>query len=263
VILVGAAATQSRGGALALACGAVTLTALLGWRPVLRVGWRPAAGGAVAALGLVPSAAVVAPSRPVPAIVALCAGVLLAAWPPRRTRARRPVVAAVALATVALTLIGGGMALRSGPEAISSLESRLNLRSRHRIAQHRVAMAELAAHPVVGTGPGQADLRWREGRRTLRARFVHNEYLQVAVELGLVGGVLLLAMLAAVAFAVWSGRPTGGVRWAGVAAVLVATAVHGGLDFLWHMPVIPFVALLLAGTATVPADEGDLGPEHP
>jgi O-antigen ligase len=248
--LVGLAATQSRGGVLALLCGAVVLVAALGWRPALSVAWRPAVASVIAAVGLVPSAPVSTPPRPLPAVVALCAGVVVAAWPRRHTPVRRAVVAGVALVTLAL--IGGGMALRFDAAALTSLESRLTLNSRHRVAQHRVALAELAAHPVVGTGPGQADLRWRQGSQTLRARFVHNEYLQVAVELGVVGGVLLATVLAAIARAVWQGRAAGGVPWAGVAAALVATAVHGAFDFVWHLPVIPFIAVLLAGTATVP-----------
>jgi O-antigen ligase len=114
-------------------------------------------------------------------------------------------------------------------------------------------MAELAEQPLMGTGPGRAVLRWRDDRgQTLQARFVHNEYLQVAVELGLIGAAALLVALIAVGRAVWQGRDANGVSWAGVVAALVATAVHGGIDFVWHLPAIPFVTMLLAGTVTVP-----------
>ena len=262
LMLVGAAATQSRGGALALLCGAATLVACLGWRPVLDVAWRPAAGAVVAAAGLVPSAPVLAPARPLPAVVALCAGVVVAAWP-RRRRAPVPRVVVAVVALLSLTLAGAGLALRVDPAALTSLESRLTLNSRHRAAQHRAAVAELASHPVIGTGPGQADLRWRQGRQTLRARFVHNEYLQVAVELGMVGAVLLLAVLAAIGHALWLARAAGGAPWAGVAAALVATAVYGSYDFVWHLPAIPFIAVLLAGTATVPNEASrERDPDH-
>ena len=38
--------------------------------------------------------------------------------------------------------------------------------------------------------------------------------------------------------------------WAGVAAGLVALAVHSGLDFLWHIPAIPVVGALLVSLIT-------------
>ena len=50
--------------------------------------------------------------------------------------------------------------------------------------------------------------------------YVHNEYVQVAAELGLVGLALLAVLLAAMARLLWRARPTGdaGATWAGVVA---------------------------------------------
>jgi hypothetical protein len=247
VLLVGAAATQSRGGAVALALGGVPLVAFLGWRPILRVAWRPAAGAVIAAACLVPSVSVDSTPRPLPAIAGLCLGVLVAVWPRSRVPARRLLVIGVGLLAVA----GAVLAMRFDPTDLNAVN--VNWSSTHRVSQHRVAMAELAEQPVIGTGPGRAVLRWRDDSgQTLQARFVHNEYLQVAVELGVIGVVLLLVTLVAVGRAVWQGRVAAGVPWAGVVAALVATAVHGGIDFVWHLPAIPFVTMLFAGTVTVP-----------
>jgi O-antigen ligase len=202
------------------------------------------------------------PSRPLPALAGLCVGGAVAVWPRYREPIGRTGVVALGVVAVLLAVAGAGLASRLDAVTFDSLEKRLSLKSRHRVAQHRVALGEFAAHPVVGTGPGRAVLRWRDDDRMLRARFVHNEYLQVAVELGTVGALLLIAVLAATGHAVWKGRSAGGMPWAGVAAAVVATAVHGALDFVWHMPVIPFVVLLLAGTATVPAEQAtDYGGE--
>jgi hypothetical protein len=64
---------------------------------------------------------------------------------------------------------------------------------------------------------------------------VHNEYSQVLAELGMVGPVLLLALLAAVARMVWRGRDLVGTpaTWAGVVAGLSALAAA--------IPLIPAV----------------------
>jgi O-antigen ligase len=77
-----------------------------------------------------------------------------------------------------------------------------------RIAGARVAADMIRERPVLGTGVGANIDRFREllnGRhRELRAAVgwfphLHNQYLQVATELGLVGLVLLLGMIAALA----------------------------------------------------------------
>jgi hypothetical protein len=253
VILAGAAASQSRGGAVALLLGAVTLCGLLGWRAVLRVAWRPGIGATIAAVCLVPSMPVTSSPRPLPAVIGLCLGLAVAAWPRDRLPAVGPVGTSKVVGVAVVAVAGIVLALQLGGIGMGELTGGVNWSSRHRVSQHRVAIAELAEQPLVGTGPGHAVLRWRDAGRTLQARFVHNEYLQVAVELGLIGGALLLLMLVALGHAVWQGRAAGGLPWAGVVAAGVVIAVHGGLDFVWHLPAIPFIAVLLAGTATEPA----------
>lgn len=111
---------------------------------------------------------------------------------------------------------------------------------------------------MTGAGPGQATLYWvGPDGRTLTVQYVHNEYLQVLAELGMVGLALLLALLAVVARMVWRGRDLVGTpaTWAGVVAGLSALAVHSGLDFLWHLPAIPLTAAVLAGLAAPPPQE--------
>jgi O-antigen ligase len=102
-------------------------------------------------------------------------------------------------------------------------------------------------------GPGRIALVWTTADgRTVISRYAHNEYLQVLVQLGVIGFLLLLVLLAAITRTVWQGRAAAPSPqlWAGVAAGLVALAVHSGLDFLWHIPAIPLLGALLIGLTT-------------
>jgi O-antigen ligase len=110
-----------------------------------------------------------------------------------------------------------------------------------------------ARHPLTGVGPGGIALVWTTSDgRTVISRYAHNEYLQVLVQLGVIGFLLLLALLAAITRTVWQSRAAAPSPqlWAGVAAGLVALAVHSGLDFLWHIPAIPLLGALLIGLTT-------------
>jgi O-antigen ligase len=92
----------------------------------------------------------------------------------------------------------------------------------HRTGALHAALRLVAQHPLTGTGPGQADLRWKgHDHGSQLYTYVHNEYLQITAELGLVG----LALLAAAA----------------------AFAVHSGFDFVWHLPAIVLTVTLLVG----------------
>src|SRR6185295_14130958 len=99
----------------------------------------------------------------------------------------------------------------------------------------------VAARPVIGVGPGRGWFTWTavDGHQ-LAMRYVHNEYLQVLVELGAIGLGLVLCLLVAVAVFVRRGRPGSGssALWAGSVAGLVALLVHSGFDFLWHIPAV-------------------------
>jgi O-antigen ligase len=101
-------------------------------------------------------------------------------------------------------------------------------------------------------------LRWEGSDGAARFyTYAHNEYAQVAADLGLVGLALLAVLLAAVGRLLWRSRPAGGTGgpWAGVVAAAVAFAVHGGLDFVWHLPAVVLAVTVLAGTV-VPRPSG-------
>ena len=142
-----------------------------------------------------------------------------------------------------------------GIAASQQIHSRVALDSPDRGRATDAALDLVAAHPVTGVGPGRAWLYWTTPDGHGRViRFVHNEYLQVLLELGAIGLGLLLCLLAAVAVTVKRGR-TSRPLWAGAVAGLAALIVHSGFDFLWHLPVIVLTAGLLIGLAGPKAKE--------
>jgi O-Antigen ligase len=253
LLLVGVGATLSRGGAVALAVGLVVLAWLLGPVRLLRAAGPCALGATLALLGLAPSMPVGRPPQTVLAVGALLVGLLVAAGAARLGR-RAVTVVVVGMAVLAAVLLP--RVLAGTPPGI--LDSRASIASSDRVQAARAALRLVEHRPLTGAGPGRAALYWvdRDGR-TLTIQYVHNEYLQVLAELGTVGLALLLVLLATVARMVWRGRDVAGTpaTWAGVAAGLVALAVHSGLDFLWHVPAIPLTGAVLIGLTAPPLEE--------
>lgn len=244
LLLAGAGATLSRGGAVALVAGLACLAALVGVRRTARGVAGPALGAAVVLAGLAPSMPAGSPPRPILAALGLAGGLALTVALQRASpRARQ--------ATVALALLATAAVATSGPFGRIG-DARLSLASADRRAETSAALDLVADRPWTGTGPGRATLFFDgPDGEPLAARYAHNEYLQVLAELGVVGLALVVVLLGALARSVRAGRVSAPspVLWAGAAAGLVALAVHSALDFLWHVPAIPLAAALLAGLA--------------
>jgi O-Antigen ligase len=256
-LLAGLGATASRAGALALAVGLLVLAGLCGPRATVRAAAAPSVGALLALACLLPSMPVASPPRPLLALLGLCAGLTVAAIVARlRWRSAVALLLAGALAgglaLVALDGKGAGEAIRTVAAA------RITLASPDRGAALRADLQVAAEHPLTGAGPGQAELRWKEPDGGIHFfTYAHNEYAQIAAELGLVGLVLLAVLLVAIARLLWSARPTGPSEalWAGVVAAMAAFAVHSGFDFVWHLPAVVLTVMLLLG-AVLPAPHG-------
>jgi O-Antigen ligase len=247
-LLAGAAATLSRAAALALAVGLVVLAGLRGPRATVRAALGPCLGALVALVGLVPSIPAAGPARPALALAGLGAGLALAALVARlrAVAAVALVLAGVLAGCLAVAVAAGGV----GDAARLVAETRITLASPDRSGAVGAALRVAAEHPLTGAGPGQADLRSRGAEGGTRYfTYAHNEYVQVAAELGLVGLALLAILLAALARLLWRARPAGpaGAGWAGVVAAAAAFAVHSGFDFVWHLPAVVLTVTLLAG----------------
>jgi O-Antigen ligase len=204
-LLAGLAATMSRAGALALVVGLVVLAGLRGLGATARAAVGPGAGALVAMMCLLPSMPAAGLPRPAPALVGLGTGLGLAALMVRVRRWPALVLPGGVLvaAVVGLLATGGGI----GGAAQTVAEARVNLASPDRTGALHAALRLVAQHPLTGTGPGHADLRWKgHGHGAQLFAYVHNEYLQVAAELGLVGLVLLAVLLVAIARMLWRAR---------------------------------------------------------
>jgi hypothetical protein len=273
MLLAGLAATMSRAGVVALVAGLVVLAALEGPGRVLRVAAGPCAGAVVALAGLVPSMPAAGQPRPLLAAAGLAAGLALAAAValatagpgggrgaarPARSGTRRGLAVAAGVVLVvglgAVGLVGGGS------EAFRAVASaRANLASPERSEAVAAAAQVVADHPVGGAGPGHTQLRW-EGPDggTRYFTYAHNEYLQVAADLGLVGLALLAALLVWLARLLWRARATAAGAWAGVVSAACAFAVHSGFDFdfVWHLPAVVLTLALLVGVVLPPPPAG-------
>lgn len=111
--------------------------------------------------------------------------------------------------------------------------------------------------PVTGIGPGQfaaqnpvsadADLRW-----------VHNEYLQVAAELGLVGLALLAGLVGWAWATLWTTARDQPATAAVAAAAVTVVGLHAAVDHVWHLPPVVLTGSLLLGAGTGMSARGRL-----
>jgi O-antigen ligase len=124
-----------------------------------------------------------------------------------------------------------------------------------RLLQARGAYWEAAwqvvkRHPFLGSGAGTYDLAWAaygDIGRWDAALDAHSLYVETIAELGVVGFVLVLGLLAPAAAAVGSERLSAG-RSAALAGA-VAFLVHAGLDWDWEMPAVTVVGIACLAAA--------------
>jgi O-antigen ligase len=244
LLCAGIGATMSRAGVIALVAGLVVLCAFWGIKKTVTAAAPPLLGAVVAIAALLPSMRVADEPQPVLAIAGLVAGALVALGLPRLGRFLVP---------VALLLpAGGGVAAFAFADRLAT---RVSFSSPDRAGATGAALELVSRTPLLGAGPGNGSFFFDRGNESARVmRYVHNEYLQVLVELGAVGLVLALGVVAAVLLAMWRGRGT--PLHAGAMAAVVVVLVHSGFDFLWHLPVVLVVAGLCAGLGFPSTSDG-------
>ncbi len=116
----------------------------------------------------------------------------------------------------------------------------------------RVALDAFGEEPLGGRGAGSYQFSWDQLREIpVPVLDAHSLYLEAFAELGLVGGLLVLAMVAALlwtGFAAW--RAAGGAQrelYAALLAAAVAFAVAAGIDWFWEIAGLGVVFFLATG----------------
>jgi O-antigen ligase/polysaccharide polymerase Wzy-like membrane protein len=162
-----------------------------------------------------------------------------------------PRVGRRALAFVALGALAAGTAVVVTTGEIAGFVTE------NRIRYWKVAWADYRDHPVLGSGSGTFGDYWlAHGPGPGFTRTAHSLYLQSLAELGPLGLVLVLTVVAVPLLAL-RGRRDSVVGAA--AAGYVAYVVHAGMDWDWEMPAVT-LAGLFCGAAVLVATRPDVVP---
>jgi O-antigen ligase len=116
----------------------------------------------------------------------------------------------------------------------------------------RVAIDGFEEKPLLGTGAGSYEFAWEQHRSIpLPVHDAHSLYLEVFAELGILGGLLVLALIAILlwtGFSAW--RSAWGAqreRYAALFAICLAFAVVAGLDWFWEIAGLGAIFFLASG----------------
>lgn len=177
--------------------------------------------------------------------------VLARDFPPRRIAAS---LAAVAAGFGAAHFVSGGY---STARAMTLVLAPLPGGGAERLLIWKTAAPLLFERPLTGFGPGMTAYVWsplRDAADTSSGYYMHNDYLQFAIDAGWPAALLLLSVLLAALAALWQRRtqaasPTAALR-AGAAAAVVALLVHTSLDFHLQSAALLIATGMLMAVAT-------------
>jgi hypothetical protein len=116
----------------------------------------------------------------------------------------------------------------------------------------RVAVDAFGEEPIVGHGAGTYQFSWAQLRSIqLTVHDAHSLYLQAFAELGVLGGLLVLAMVGAllwIGFSAWRAA-RGGQRelYAALLATALAFAVGAAIDWFWEIAATGAIFFLATG----------------
>jgi tetratricopeptide (TPR) repeat protein len=116
----------------------------------------------------------------------------------------------------------------------------------------KVAVEGFEEKPLLGTGAGTYRFSWDRHRSiSLNTLVAHSLYLEAFSELGIVGGVLVLALVGTllwIGFSAWrASAPPRRDRYAALLAAMLAFAVGAGLDWFWQIAALGAVFFLAGG----------------
>ena len=151
------------------------------------------------------------------------------------------------------------------PENPASHFSEFGSAGRHDF--YRVALDAFGEKPLLGTGAGTYQFSWEKHRSIPQpVHDAHSLYLEAFAELGLVGGLLVLALVGGllwIGFAAWRAAPhPQRERYAALLAAALAFAIVAGLDWFWEIAGLGAV-FFLASAVLVAARCAQLTPPRP
>ena len=157
---------------------------------------------------------------------------------------RPAAIAALVAALVVPVVISG----RDHPAAFGATTQRFASASSNRYDYWRVALDVGADHPLGGVGPSGFAVQWLQ-RRTIDepVRDAHSFELEAFAELGIVGFLLALAVIAASAWAGITAVRRDASLTGGLLAGAAVWAVGSAIDWSWEMPALTLVAVVAAG----------------
>lgn len=167
-----------------------------------------------------------------------------------RVPALRPLLAGAAIVVLAGFVVAAAASEHrsvAGNPVTGATATRLTSVQSHRYAYWKVAAGAFADHPLAGLGSGGFGVRWLERRKFVESvHDAHSLYIETAAELGLVGLLTLAVFVCGVVMSARTALRIDPLLAAGPVAAVAAWAFHAGVDWLWEMPTVSLVALMLA-----------------
>jgi hypothetical protein len=237
----GVLATQSRGAYVAVACA----VCFVPWRRYVRHLVPLVAGTALGLVAIVSSP----DTSSVPwlggALVLAVAVAAFAGW-----EVPTPASGAVARSVIILLALCGAAAVFLVAHHEIGLRA-FSPSNQDRSVEWSTALHQWKTAPISGVGPDHL-LKFRAADGTY-AHFVHNEYLQIAADTGLVG----LALLTCAALSVIRVARRTDVLSSCATSALVCWAVGGAFDFDWHLTFVGFLGGWCVGLASNKEEKAD------
>jgi O-antigen ligase len=117
---------------------------------------------------------------------------------------------------------------------------------------YKVAIEAFGEKPILGHGAGTYQFSWNQLRSIeLPVHDAHSLYLESFAELGVIGGLLVIALIGSLlwcAFATWrAAPPPQRDRYAALLAAMLAFAVGAAFDWFWEIPALGAFFFLAAG----------------
>jgi hypothetical protein len=156
---------------------------------------------------------------------------------------------------IALTAVVAGLVIAALGEKPTALQlsaganaSRLTTASSYRYEYWRIGLKAFADHPLQGLGAGGFRVQWLKERDiSENVRDTHSIEIEMATELGVVGLLSLVLLIAGVVLAGREALRRDAAAAAGACAAALTWLLHASIDWDWEMPAVSLPAIVLAG----------------